>query len=51
MLSVEPSAAFAAGLRPRPLEETVRDTLEHAATADGVGLTPERETELLAVHS
>ena len=27
MLSVDPSAAFAAGLEPRPLEETVRDTL------------------------
>jgi nucleoside-diphosphate-sugar epimerase len=27
MLSVEPTAALAAGLEPRPLEETVRDTL------------------------
>jgi 2'-hydroxyisoflavone reductase len=27
MLSIEPTAALAAGLEPRPLEETVRDTL------------------------
>jgi 2'-hydroxyisoflavone reductase len=45
------SRAIAAGLTFHPLEETVRDTLEHAATVDGVGLTPEREAELLAVHS
>jgi nucleoside-diphosphate-sugar epimerase len=51
MHEVDVSRAVAAGLTFRPLEETVRDTLEHAATADGVGLTPERETELLAVHS
>jgi 2'-hydroxyisoflavone reductase len=45
------SRALAAGLTFRPLEETVRDTLEHAATVEGVGLTPEREAELLGVHS
>jgi 2'-hydroxyisoflavone reductase len=45
------SRAVAAGLTFRPLEETVRDTLEHAATVDGVGLTPEREAALLAAHS
>ncbi len=45
------SRAVAAGLTFRPLEETVRDTLEHAATVEGVGLTPEREAELLAAHS
>ena len=28
--------------------ETVHDTLAHAQTVDGVGLTPEREAELLA---
>ncbi len=42
------SRAVAAGLRFRPLAETLRG----AATApaiDGVGLTPEREAELLAV--
>jgi 2'-hydroxyisoflavone reductase len=34
MLSVDPSAAFAAGLAPRPLEETVRDTLAWIAAGD-----------------
>jgi len=34
MLSVDPSAAFAAGLEPRPLEETVRDTLAWVAAGD-----------------
>jgi 2'-hydroxyisoflavone reductase len=51
MHEVDVSLAVAAGLTFRPLEETVRDTLEHAATVDGVGLTPEREAELLATHS
>jgi 2'-hydroxyisoflavone reductase len=51
MHEVDVSRAVAAGLTFRPLEETVRDTLEHAATADSVGLTPEREAELLAAHS
>jgi 2'-hydroxyisoflavone reductase len=40
--------AVEAGLTFRPLAETVRDTLDHAATVEGVGLTPEREAELLA---
>ena len=48
MHEVDVSRAVAAGLTFRPLEETVRDTLEHAATVEGVGLTPEREAELLA---
>ena len=48
MHEVDVSRAAAAGLTFRPLEQTVRDTLEHAATVDGVGLTPEREAELLA---
>jgi 2'-hydroxyisoflavone reductase len=51
MHEVDVSRAVAAGLAFRPLEETVRATLEHAATVDGVGLTPEREAELLAAHS
>jgi 2'-hydroxyisoflavone reductase len=51
MHEVNVSRAVAAGLTFRPLEATVRDTLEHAATADGIGLTPEREAELLAAHS
>ena len=51
MHEVDVSRAVAAGLTFRPLEETVRDTLEHAAGVDGVGLTPEREAELLVAHS
>jgi 2'-hydroxyisoflavone reductase len=34
MLSVDPSPAFAAGLETRPLEETVRDTLEWVRSGD-----------------
>jgi 2'-hydroxyisoflavone reductase len=46
------SKAKAAGLRFRPLAETIADTLAWDAVreiprADGVGLTPERERELL----
>jgi len=48
MHQIDVSRAVAAGLTFRPVEETVRDTLEHAATVEGVGLTPEREAELLA---
>ena len=40
--------AVEAGLTFRPLEETVRDTLDHADTVEGVGLTAEREAALLA---
>lgn len=39
--------AVAAGLRFRPLEETLRGAAE-APAVDGVGLTPAREAELLA---
>jgi 2'-hydroxyisoflavone reductase len=47
------SKALAEGLTFRPLEETIRDTLTWDAErveprAEGVGLTPERERELLA---
>lgn len=42
------TAAVAAGLRFRPLEETARGALEGAELVDGVGLTPEREAQLLA---
>jgi 2'-hydroxyisoflavone reductase len=50
--ALDPGRAFAAGLSPRPLEETVRDLhraeAESATPAAGtVGLTPERERELL----
>jgi 2'-hydroxyisoflavone reductase len=39
--------ALDAGLTFRPLEETIRATLELAETTDGAGLAPEREVELL----
>ena len=45
------SRAVEAGLTFRPLAETVRDTLDQAETVEGVGLTPEREPELLAAAS
>jgi 2'-hydroxyisoflavone reductase len=48
-LSVDVSKAIAAGLRFRPLVETVRDTLEKAETTADAGLDPLRERELLAV--
>jgi nucleoside-diphosphate-sugar epimerase len=47
-LEVDTSRATAAGLTFRSLDETVAATLEHAELVDGVGLTPERERELLA---
>ena len=47
-LEVDTSRAVAAGLTCRPLDETVAATLEQAELVDGVGLTPEREAELLA---
>jgi 2'-hydroxyisoflavone reductase len=49
--TMSPARAEAAGLVHRPLAETVRDTAAWAADdhlVDGVGLTPARETELLA---
>ena len=45
---VDVGRAIAAGLAFRPLGETVRATLAHAETVDGVGLTANREAELLA---
>ena len=42
------SRALAEGLGFRTLEETVRGTLEEAATTEAAGLSPEREAELLA---
>ena len=51
MHETDVSRAVAAGLTFRPLEETVRDTLEEANTVEGVGLTPEREAEMLAAQS
>ena len=52
MLDADVSLAIEAGLTFRPLTDTVRETLELADTVDGVGLTPEREAQLLAAaHS
>jgi 2'-hydroxyisoflavone reductase len=39
--------ALEAGLTFRPLEQTVRETLELASPTDEAGLTAEREAELL----
>jgi 2'-hydroxyisoflavone reductase len=47
-LEVDTARAVGAGLTFRPLDETVAATLEHAALVDGIGLTPEREAELLS---
>jgi 2'-hydroxyisoflavone reductase len=53
MQRTDVSKALRDGLRFRPLEETIRDTLAWDAEretprAEGVGLSPERERELLA---
>jgi 2'-hydroxyisoflavone reductase len=47
MLRADVSRAVAAGLTFRPLDDTVRGTLELAETTEGAGLTPEREQALL----
>ena len=50
VMAVDPAAAFASGLRMRPLADTVRDTLAWALTTDqpdAPGLSTERERELL----
>lgn len=44
---VDVGRALAAGLRFRPLEDTIRATLELAPITDTVGLAPEREAALL----
>ena len=46
-MEVDASRATAAGLAFRPLDATVAATLEAAALVEGVGLTAERERELL----
>ena len=45
---VDVSKALEAGLTFRPLEETVRATLDEARTTEAAGLRPEREAKLLA---
>jgi nucleoside-diphosphate-sugar epimerase len=44
---VDVTRALGAGLRFRPLAETIVGALREAQLVDGVGLTPEREWELL----
>jgi hypothetical protein len=39
--------AVAAGLRLRPLAETIRGALDDAATVEGVDIDPDRERDLL----
>jgi 2'-hydroxyisoflavone reductase len=46
-MEVDASRASAAGLTFRPLDDTVAATLADAELVDGVGLAPERESELL----
>jgi 2'-hydroxyisoflavone reductase len=45
---VDGERALAAGLVHTPVVETIHATLDQAATVEGVGLTREREAELLA---
>lgn len=49
--AASPAAAFAAGLSPRPLRQTVADIRAAEAVPEkpDVGLAPEREAELLAM--
>jgi 2'-hydroxyisoflavone reductase len=46
-LAVDVSRAVAAGLRFRPLAQTIRETLEQADMSPAAGLDPTRERELL----
>jgi hypothetical protein len=48
MMQADVSRALDAGLTFRPLDETVRGTLELADTTDAAGLKPRRESELIA---
>jgi nucleoside-diphosphate-sugar epimerase len=48
-LAVDASKAVAAGLRFRPLAQTIRDTLARAEPTPAAGLDPARERELLAL--
>ena len=47
MNAADVSRAEAAGLAHRPLEDTIRGTLDEAETTEDAGLKPEREQELL----
>jgi 2'-hydroxyisoflavone reductase len=52
MMTANPAAAFAAGLTPRPLRQTVADIRAEArapgASRPDVGISADREAELLA---
>jgi nucleoside-diphosphate-sugar epimerase len=48
LMHADTSRALAAGFAPRPLENTVRATLDHAQLVEGVGLSEQREASLLA---
>jgi 2'-hydroxyisoflavone reductase len=51
VMAADPSRAYATGLTPRPLADTIRDTLEWTRTAEppeGTGVSPETEAQLLA---
>jgi 2'-hydroxyisoflavone reductase len=50
MQQADVTRAVAAGLTFRPLEQTIRATLESAKPIEGVGLRRERERELLAAR-
>lgn len=51
LLSIDVRRALDAGLRFRPLQDTIRETLERAETTAGAGLDPGRERELLEAWS
>ena len=46
-MEVDASRATSSGLAFRPLDDTLAATLEQSGLVEGVGLTPERERELL----
>ncbi len=54
LMALDPGAAESTGLKPRPLQDTVRDTLgwlraEQPPPREGWGVSPEREAELLSL--
>ena len=51
VMACDPSRAYGTGLSPRPLGDTIRDTLAWTRTVEqppGTGVTPETESDLLA---
>jgi nucleoside-diphosphate-sugar epimerase len=54
LMALDPGAAESTGLAPRPLQQTVRDTLSWLGTQESPlreewGITPEREAELISL--